>query len=148
MDVFPVVARLKERLHSLKDGLAAGYLGIGAAAELDAARRGNARPPAIYVVPAIEKNVSSVQEAGCSAGTVQVVSVITVIDELGDATGGDALKGLPAIRRQIRAALNGWTPDERLADPMSFLQGELIQFEGDGLLWWSDEYVCIRYGGL
>ncbi|MFT4190842.1 MAG: hypothetical protein QM617_04865 [Comamonas sp.] len=140
MDVSPIVARLQAQVQDV--------MAVGAAAELDAAMRGHARPPAVYVMPGIEKNVSGIEGAGCSAGTLQTVSVITVVDELGDATGGGALKGLPAIRRQILAALGGWTPDERLADPMAFLQGELIQFEGDGLLWWSDEYVCIRYGGF
>lgn len=121
---------------------------IGEAAELDAAMKGFAQPPATYVVLASERNVTSDLAAGCSAGTIQVFSVVTVVDRLNDVTGAEALDSLRPIRRRIRAALQGWSPSFQKVEAMTFLSGELVQFEGDGRLWWADEYAWILYTDL
>ena len=85
---------------------------------------------------------------GVGGSRLQLIEVFTVVDELGDPTGDAALKGLPAIRRQIEKRLAGWQPLGMQSDPMQFVEGVLVQFEGDGLLWWSDKYAFVRYGGI
>lgn len=140
MDVSLFVRRLQ--------GAVEGVMEIGGAADLAAAMRGHARPPAIYVMPAAERarEVDMTNPCGSGGGRVQVVNVITVVDELSDPTGAGALRGLPALRQQIDARLNGWQLSETLTDPVQFVEGELVQFEGDGLLWWGDTYTYVRYG--
>ena len=52
------------------------------------------------------------------------------------------------MRRQVEGRLAGWQPFGMKSDPLQFVEGSLVQFEGDGLLWWSDKYAFIRYGGI
>ncbi|MCL1962361.1 MAG: hypothetical protein FWG56_11465 [Desulfovibrionaceae bacterium] len=141
MDVSAVTARLK--------GAIQGVMEISGAADLAAAMRGHARPPAIYVMPAADQaqGVDFANPCGAAGGRLQLISVITVVDELGDPVGDAALRGLPAIRRQIEACLAGWQPPQ-LSDPVQFVSGEVAQFEGDGLLWWADTYGYVRYGAI
>lgn len=139
MDVFPVVHRLRAKVSAVNT--------VGAAAELDAAMRGYGQAPSIFVVPAAEKALQPGTAGACGgAGRTQLIEVISCVDQLSDPTGAAALHGLPTVRKQISAALEGWTPDERMTDPMFFVEGEIIQFEGDGLLWWSDKYACVQFG--
>lgn len=120
----------------------AGLRGVGGAADLDAAMRPGARitPPMAYVMPlgeqALARQASSVlrQTVRCQFG------VVLVIQALRDAEGREALRALRVLRQALRDALVGWVPDVATGEPVIYLGGELVQFEGDGRLWWSDEF--------
>lgn len=131
-------------------GEVAGVMEISGAADLAAAMRGHARPPAVYVMPSADRSqrFDPTNVCGSSGGRLQLIEVITVVDELSDPTGDAALRSLPAIRKQVEARLAGWHPFGMKSDPLQFVEGSLVQFEGDGLLWWSDKYAFIRYGGI
>ncbi|MEO8120461.1 MAG: hypothetical protein ABI606_14235, partial [Rhodoferax sp.] len=60
-------------------------------------------------------------------------------------TGAPGVLDLAALRRQVKSALIGWVPDTETGEPVLFLGGQLVQFEGDGRLWWSDEFHLKSY---
>ncbi|RZS86069.1 phage tail terminator protein [Pigmentiphaga kullae] len=142
MDVRFLVDRLKERI-TLRD-----VAEIGGAADLDAARRGTLRPRSIYVVPLSDRpRQRGNDQLGCAGGRIELYAVLLVVDQVRDATGGEALAELPALRRAVAGALRGWQPDQH-HDPVEFMGGQLVQFTGDGHLWWSDEYGCVNHGPI
>jgi hypothetical protein len=142
MDVRFLVDRLKERL-PLRD-----VAEIGSAADLDAARRGTLRPRSIYVVPLSDRpRQRGNDQLDCIGGRIELYAVLLVVDQVRDATGGEALAELPALRRVVAGALRGWQPDQ-FHDPVEFMGGQLVQFSGDGHLWWSDEYGCVNHGPI
>ena len=71
--------------------------------------------------------------------------MLIVLDTARTAQGLDVLIELEAKRRQVRQALVGWVPDEDTGEPVTFAGGELVQFQGDGRLWWSDEFLLTTY---
>lgn len=116
---------------------------VGGAADLDAAMRPGARitPPMAYVMPLGER-------AGAAQGRTAVLrqpvsctfGVVLVIQALRDNEGREALQALSTLRAQLSLGLVGWVPDADTGEQVTYLGGELVQFEGDGRLWWSDEF--------
>ena len=72
-------------------------------------------------------------------------AVLFALDTARSAQGMDVLVELNTHRSQVRAALVGWVPDDETGEPVTFVGGELVQFQGDGRLWWSDEFVLTTY---
>ena len=137
MDLAIIIDRLKNRL--------TGFKMIGGAADLDAIGSGVVPKPSCYVVPASESAedidlVGGVFEQRITVG----FSVILASANQRDATGHAALHGLDPLRRQIKSALNGWTPQHETGEPVCFTSGALLRFD-DGLLWWGDDYRVVTY---
>lgn len=119
-----------------------GLRGVGGAADLDAAMRPGARitPPMAFVMP-LGEQAQTKQASSVLRATVRCTfGVVLVIQALRDAEGREALRALAALRQALRDALLGWVPDGQTGEPVIYLGGELVQFEGDGRLWWSDEF--------
>jgi hypothetical protein len=70
--------------------------------------------------------------------------VLYVVSNLRDVPGQAALDDLEPLRRAVKRALTGWTPSRRYEEVRFFL-GELAQMEGDGKLWWGDEFTVNHY---
>lgn len=120
------------------------FLEIGAAAGLDAAMRANRVTPAAYVIP-----LSEPAEQLEFTGTVEHLEHrhfgVVIVVSCSDPTGEDAVVELATARAQVKSALVGFVPVQESGEPVIFLGGELVQFEGDGFLWWSDEFQHNNY---
>lgn len=138
MDVQPFVDRLQERLSDLP------LREIDAAAALDAAMRGNRAAPAVYVIPLSERGIALNHTGDVDQQEHRVFGVLQVLDTLA-AAGAPGVIDLAALRSRVKQALVGWVPDDETGEPVRFLGGELVQFEGDGRLWWSDEFSYLGY---
>lgn len=136
MDTTPIVERLKTRLTGLRE--------IESAAGLDAAMRGNRVAPAVYVMPLTERGTLIEDTGPVTQLEHRLFGVIQVVDTLSP-LGGPGVLDLAALRAQVKAALIGWVPDTETGEPVVFVGGELVQFAGNGQLWWSDEFQLISY---
>ncbi|MBS0507598.1 MAG: hypothetical protein JSR53_09490 [Proteobacteria bacterium] len=132
MDLEPIIARLK--------GAATGLKAIGGAADLDAALAGVVPVPSAFVIP-ISDSASALESTGaydewdwCEFG------VILAVASLQGARGEAALGALVPMRRQVRAALSGWAPDQDTGEPVQKTRGHLLRLDGDGRLWWMDQF--------
>ena len=59
--------------------------------------------------------------------------------------GSSGVVDLVQSRQQVKAALVGFVPDEETGEPVTFLGGELVEFGGDGRMWWADEFHVKSY---
>lgn len=134
MDLTPIIVRLKEQL--------AGFVLVGAAADLDIAIGTLTTPPAAFVLP-LEDTAQPNDRLGVHHQLVtQRFAVVLVLSNLRDATGAAAAAELAVRRRALRDALAGWMPDAATGEPVNFTGGRLLQFE-DQLLWWRDEWSLV-----
>ena len=139
MDLNPIIARLKVQLSGLKS--------IGASADLDAAIAGAVAMPAAFVLPLVE-HASNASLAGYTEQTItNTFSVVHVLNNRRDSSGAAALDDLVAFRTALHAALVGWVPDAQTGEPVTYTSGRLLRLDGDGQLWWSDEFELITYYG-
>ncbi len=138
MDVTPIVLRLQERLAALP------LREIGQAPGLDAAMRGNRAAPAVYVIPLSERGQELPHTGEVDQLETRVFGVLQVLEARYPDAAGSVLD-LADLRQAIKAALVGWVPEAETGEPVLFLGGELVQLEGDGALWWSDEYLLNGY---
>lgn len=136
MDIALFVARLQAEVTGLRE--------IEAAAGLDAAMRANRVAPAAYVIPLGERVEQMPFVSTTEHLESRVFGVIFVVETL-DTTGAPAVLDLRVVRHQVKTALIGWVPDEETGEPVIFLGGVLVQFDGDGRMWWSDEYQFKSY---
>lgn len=136
MDTTLILGRLKARLVGLRE--------IESAAGLEAAMRGNRVAPAVYLVPLAERGTLIEDTGPASQVEDRVFGVIQVVNTL-DPLGTPGVLDLAGLRAQVKAALIGWVPDDDTGEPVWFLGGELVQFAGDGRLWWSDEFTFKNY---
>lgn len=136
MDTTLILGRLKARLVGLRE--------IESAAGLDAAMRGNRVAPAVYVIPLAERGTLIEDTGPVSQVEDRVFGVIQVVNTL-DPLGAPGVVDLAAMREQVKAALIGWVPVAETGEPVVFLGGELVEFSGNGQLWWSDEFTLRNY---
>lgn len=137
MDLSLIIARLKSQLSGLKS--------IGASADLDAAIAGSVFPPAAFVLPLAENPSPNKLLSGIHQKVTQNFGVVHVINNRRDAQGAAALDDLVALRADLQAALVGWVPDTTNGEPVSYTGGRLLRLDGDGQLWWIDEFQLITY---
>lgn len=132
--VADVIPRVRTMLPTLR--------AVGGAADLDAAMRPGARitPPMAYVMPLGERAVAEGRTSVLRQAVLCTFGVVLVIQALRDNEGREALQALSTLRTALRDALVGWVPEPQTGEPVIYLGGELVQFEGDGRLWWSDEF--------
>ena len=132
-----VIARLKAQVTGMRE--------IDGASSLDAAMRGAVSCPSAYAIPLTETGRELAHTGPVDQLITVLFGVLIVLDTARTAQGLDVLIELEAKRRQVRQALVGWVPDEDTGEPVTFVGGELVQFQGDGRLWWSDEFVLTTY---
>ena len=131
------LARLKAQVTGMRE--------IDGASSLDAAMRGAVSCPSAYAIPLTETGRELAHTGPVDQLITVLFGVLIVLDTARTAQGLDVLIELEAKRRQVRQALVGWVPDEDTGEPVTFAGGELVQFQGDGRLWWSDEFVLTTY---
>lgn len=132
-----VIARIKAQVTGMRE--------IDGASSLDAAMRGAVSCPSAYAIPLTETGRELAHTGPVDQLITVLFGVVIVLDTARTAQGLDVLIELDAKRRQVRQALVGWVPDEDTGEPVTFAGGELVQFQGDGRLWWSDEFVLTTY---
>ena len=132
-----VLTRLKAQVTGMRE--------IDGASSLDAAMRGAVSCPSAYAIPLTETGRELAHTGPVDQLITVLFGVLIVLDTARTAQGLDVLIELEAKRRQVRQALVGWVPDDETGEPVTFAGGELAQFEGDGRLWWSDEFLLTTY---
>ena len=138
MNLAPIIARLKDRLQGIARQ-------VGEAAGLEAAMAGVVSPPAAFVIPLADKGREMPVTGVTRQHITHLVGVVYCIENFRTATGAAAVVDLQALRDATWQALVGWVPDASNGEPVLFLGGELIQMEGDGRLWWADEFFFSSY---
>lgn len=138
MDLNLIVARLKSQLTGMKS--------IGATVDLDAAMGSTAvAVPAAYVLPLADA-VQPMDLTGNVGGLVtQAFGVVHVLSNKRDTKGGAALADLVALRKNLTRALLGWVPDDTTGEPVYRTGGRLLSLDGEGRLWWLDEFQLKTY---
>lgn len=136
MDLSLIVARLKTELTALRS--------VGASADLDAAIEGAVAMPAAFVLPLAESSRDIGMTGATGQRIAQAFGVLHVLSNRRDAQGGAALDDLKVHRLALRQALVGWVPDEATGEPVTYTAGRLLRLDGDGRLWWIDEFVSIH----
>lgn len=138
MDVMPVILRLRDRLADLK------LREIEPAAGLNAAMNGNRAAPAVYVIPLSERGVHQPHTGDVDQLEHRLVAVFMTVEAI-DTRGGNGAIDLESLRKRVKKALIGWVPEQETGDPMLFHSGDLVDFPGDGRIWWADEYGFTGY---
>lgn len=129
MNLSLVVSHLKSSLTGVRQ--------VGGAADMEAAVAGKVNAPACFVMPHSERVTDEDMEGD---GLLRVVfTVVLVVSNKRDATGGAAQIDLDGLRSAVRAALSSLSLPETQVPPR-FVSGSLVQFS-DGQLWWADEFT-------
>ncbi len=137
MDLTLITARLKAQLTGLRS--------VGASADLEAAMGGLVATPSAFVLPLAEAGSPPDALAGMGQQVVQTFGVVHGIKNVRDQAGSAALEDLAALRANLRAALVGWVPDAATGEAVRFARGRLLKLDGDGRLWWMDEFELTTY---
>jgi hypothetical protein len=137
MDLSPILARLKTLLTGLKS--------VGVSADLDAAIEGVVAMPAAFVLPLAESGTDMGMVSSTDERIAQAFGVVHCLSNRRDAQGAAALDDLKVHRLNLRTALVGWVPDDATGEPITFTAGRLLRLDGDGRLWWIDEFQLITY---
>lgn len=138
MDLNPILQRLRQQLADLP------LREIEEAAGLDAAMRGSRATPAVYLLPLSERGQALDHTGDTDQIEYRLFGVLVVVDVM-NASNTPGVVDLTTLRRRVKQALIGFTPDDSMGDPVLFVGGELVQFEGNGRLWWSDEFGFSGY---
>ena len=100
--------------------------------------------PGAFVVPLSDLPA---QDEAFTGQTLQRVlskySVVLVVDNKRDSTGGAASDELEQLRQAVRTALLGWMPPGFEA-PLTAGPGNLIDLD-NGRVWWGDEFQIEHY---
>lgn len=137
MDLSAIEDRLKAQLTGLKH--------VGTSADLDAAIDGKGQTPSAYVLPLTDAATDMDTTGGTNQRIVERFGVVQVVSNRRDAKGAAALSELKTLRLALRTALVGWVPDAQTGEPVHFRAGRLLRLDGDGRLWWIDEFELITY---
>lgn len=135
MDLQPILQRLQEQLAGLD------LREVSEAVALDAAIRANRAAPAVYLIPLSERGQGLDNTGEVDQIEHRLFGVLQVVD-VGSTLG---VLDLKTLRQRVKQALIGFEPDDSMGDPVLFVGGELVQFEGNGRLWWSDEFGFSGY---
>ena len=137
MDLSAIEARLKAQLTGVKS--------VGVAADLFAAATGVVPTPAAFVLPLADSGVDMGMLSATGEKIVQMFGVVHCINNRRDGKGGASLDDLKTLRLALRAALVGWVPDASNGEAVTFSSGRLLNLDGDGRLWWQDEFELTTY---
>lgn len=139
MDVQPIVTRLRERLVDLP------LREIDQAAGLDGAMRGNRAAPVLYVIPLSERGVVLPHTGPVDQLERRLFGVVLALETLDFSRSTGVGLSLATLRERVKRALIGWVLDEGTGEPVTFVGGDMVDFPGDGRLWWVDEFVMTGY---
>ena len=137
MNLSPIVEHLRTQLVGLRT--------VGASADLDAAIEGAVAMPAAFVLPLAETGRDTRLLGITEQRITQSFGVLHVLSNRRDAPGSAALADLTTHRAALRTALVGWVPDASTGEPVLFTGGRLMRLDGDGRLWWIDEFELITH---
>lgn len=137
MDVEPVITRLQEQLTTVRQ--------VGGAADFDVAIQGAVAMPAVFVIPLGELAAPNALVGGLSQRVQLEVGVLLAVTNRRDAAGKAALVDLNSLRLLVRAALLGWVPDATTGERFVYRSGRLMRMDGDGRLWWIDQFAVNSY---
>ena len=137
LDLTPVIARLQATL--------TGFKSIGGSAELDAVIDLKPATPAAFVLPLAESAVHTDLTGGTHQRISQRFGVLLCVSNVRDPKGAQALTDLATLRTQLRTALVGWIADAATQEPAHFVAGRTLKMDGDGRLWWLDEFEMTIY---
>ena len=137
MDLSLIVTRLKTELTALRS--------VGSCADLDAAIEGAVAMPSAFVLPLAESASDMALVGQTGQRIAQAFGVLHVVSNRRDGQGSAALDDLKTYRLALRAALVGWVPDAATGEPVTFRAGRLLRLDGDGRLWWMDEFELTTY---
>lgn len=114
---------------------------IKGAATLSAVQSAKPVLPAVFIVMTHEQGVNTRYLSGQIAQKRAAnFTVITAVTNLRDAIGEAASTDLVTLRKQVDAALFGWSPDGTTLAPIIFNNGNSAGFI-DQELWWQDHYT-------
>lgn len=137
MDLSPVITRLQSLL--------TGFKSIGSVVDLDAAIGGVLAVPAAFVMPLAESATALDTLQRTSQRITSVFGVVLCVSNRRDSLGAAALADLHSLRNQVRIALVGWIPDAATAEPVHYISGQSMRMDGDGRLWWIDQFDLATY---
>lgn len=132
LDLAPVIARLNANL--------VGFKSIGGSADLDLAIDAAPATPSAFVLPLAESAVATDMTGRTYQRVTQRFGVMLCQANRRDAKGVAALDDLHVLRQQVRNSLVGWAADPAIGEPVHFVAGRLMKMDGDGRLWWIDEF--------
>jgi hypothetical protein len=132
---------IKERLKTTLVGLR----GIGVAADLEAAMGGTVALPGAFVLPLAELGTDLGLVSSTYELTKQTFGVVHGVSNRRDPAGDAAMVDLTVLRTNLRNALVGWVPDVGNGEAVTFASGRLLRMDGDGRLWWIDEFDLKTY---
>lgn len=134
MNLDNIVARIKAEVP------ASILKSVGGSADLDAAMSSPPPPPAAFVIPLGEKASPSELTMVIKQRETHRFGVVTVIVNRRDAAGKAATGDLAPVRAALKQALIGWVQNPVDGEPVQFLQGDVLRLDGDGRLWWMDQF--------
>lgn len=137
MDLTQIIARLR--------AAASGLRVIGGAADFDTAMGGALVTPSLFVIPLAEQAVELEQTGETCQAFLHQFAVLQCVANVRDARGEAALNGLVAVRMQVRKALVGFVIDPENGESVIATGGRLLRLDGDGRLWWADEFRIKSY---
>lgn len=137
MDLSLVEARLKATLTGVKS--------VGTSVDLDAAIDGVVAVPAAFVLPLADSATPMDMTGSTNERETQAFGVVHVVSNRRDAQGAASLSDLNTLRLNLRNALVGWVPDAATGEPVHRAGGRLLRLDGNGRLWWIDEFQLITY---
>lgn len=95
--------------------------------------------PAAFVVPMTDRPGADETFSGSVLQAVTTtLSIVLVLDNKRDGTGGAASDELELLRAVVRKALLGWVP-AGFESPLTAGNGQLIDLD-NGRVWWGDEF--------
>lgn len=135
MDLAFVIDRLKTQLQGVRT--------VGGAADMDAAMAGTVAVPAAFVIPLDEEASPSESTMVTRQRIAHGFGVVVGVINRRDATGAASMGALAPIRAALMQALIGWVHDAGDGEPVQFRRGKLLRLDGDGRLWWVDEFFFL-----
>jgi len=131
------LTRLRDRVTGMRE--------IEGMSSLAEAMKGVGAVPALYLVPLAEKGQEMPHTGDLDQFIGVMFGVIFAMPSGRTSMGLDAVLALEAKRREVRAALVGWAPDQETGEPITFVGGELIDLPATGHLWWADDFQLTTY---
>ena len=107
--------------------------------------RGSRAAPAVYVIALAERGAYLPHTGYVDQQETRVFGVILALETLDFSRGTGTGISLHQLRLRIKQALVGWVMDAQTGEPVLFQSGDLVDFPGNGSLWWADEYVMTGY---
>lgn len=138
MRLDPIISRLAVALNGITRQ-------VEGAAGMDAALGGIVTPPAVFVIPLAQKGQAMPTTGVTRQHLTHMFGVVYCAENFRQPNGAAAVGDLAALREPVMQSLVGWVPDPDNGEPVLFSGGELIQLEGDGRLWWADEFFLSSY---